>query len=866
MRACSRPYVKIRPTAQSFGELCNWNRTIPVFSRVRSYFGGLALLLAAGVFPLFGQAQQTPVRLPTEDVDSAAIRQRQHLTPNSDLLFNGLGLAPAGQHVPISDLPLKMLIAPDRKTVIAVCAGFNNVGINLVSLDAKHETQFIPLPETFNGLAFSPDGKRFYISGGSRGVLYVFKYAGGKAALERTVRLDPDATVVFLAGMAVEPATGTLYVCNEANHEIWVVQAGTFKVKGRIGAGQHPHSCILGADGRQLYVSNWGSRTVSIIDTKTQRRLRDIGVGIRPNDMALAPDGRLFVACAGDNSVHVIATGKVEQPGREASPRRRLSEGTREILSTSLYPQSPEGSTPCAVAVSPDGKTLFVVNADQNNVMVVDISGALLEDAARHQEKISLVNGFIPAGWYPSAVAVSPDNQFLLVGNGKGLASRPSWPPLSKSATSGYKGIGYETSGRIFQGSISFIARPDNARMTAYTEQVRRNSSYRPEQLSQASVSSDSVVPAHLGESCPIKYVIYIIKENRTYDQVLGDMTDADGKPLGNGDPRLAIFGQKVTPNQHALAREYVLFDNLFSNSEVSVDGHSWCDAAMATDFNQRSWIHSYSGHGRLPGNQEMESPANGYLWDLCQRHGISFKTYGEGSRKVPSANRGEWPQGRDTERVQSWIADLHRAEQTGTLPRFTIMSLGENHTQGTRPGAPTPEACVGNNDLALGRLVEAASRSRFWNEMAIFVIEDDTQNGPDHVDAHRTAGLVISPFCKRHFVDSTLYTTASMVRTMELILGLPPLTQFDAGATPMFNCFQKSAVATQFATLPAEVDLKARNTSKSPYAKESSRMNFSVYDLAPEDELNRILWYNARPNEPYPTPIHRALFTGAME
>jgi hypothetical protein len=284
----------------------------------------------------------------------------------------------------------------------------------------------------------------------------------------------------------------------------------------------------------------------------------------------------------------------------------------------------------------------------------------------------------------------------------------------------------------------------------------------------------------------------------------------------------------------------------------------------MATDFNQRSWIHSYSGHGRLPGNQEMESPANGYLWDLCQRHGISFKTYGEGSRKVPSANRGDWPRGRDTDRVQSWITDLHQAEKSGTLPRFTIMSLGENHTQGTRPGAPTPEACVGNNDLALGQLVEAASRSRFWNEMAIFVIEDDTQNGPDHVDAHRTAGLVISPFCKRHFVDSTLYTTASMVRTMELILGLPPLTQFDAGATPMFNCFQRSAVATQFVTLPAQVDLKAKNTSKSPFAKESSRMNFSAWDLAPEDELNRILWYSARPDEPYPTPIHRALFTGA--
>jgi YVTN family beta-propeller protein len=834
---------------------------ITVHNLMIRYLGFLPLLLVTFALPPACQGQQVPTRLPSEDIDSAAVRQRQHLTPNSNLLFNGLGLAPAGQHVPISDLPLKMVIAPDHKAVVAVCAGFNNVGVSVVSLDARHATQFIPLPETFNGLAFSPDGKRFYVSGGTRGVLYVLKYAGGKAELEKTVKPDSTATLVFLSGLTTDPATGTLYVCNEANHEVWVLRPGTLLLERAIGAGQHPHSCVLGADGRHLYVSNWGSRTVSVIDTKTQRRVRDIPVGIRPNDIALARDGRLFVACAGDNTVHVIATDKMERAGPEASPRRRLAEGAREIISTSLYPESPEGSTPAAVAVSPDGKTLFVVNSDQNNVMVVDISGSLLEG-----EKISLVNGFIPVGWYPSAVAVSPDNQFLLVGNGKGLASRPSWPPLTQSPRRGHTGIRYEASGLIFKGSISFIPRPDAAQMAAYTEQVRRNSPYRPEYLKETPLPSDSVIPTHVGGWCPIKYVLYIIKENRTYDQVLGDMTDAQGRRIGNGEPKLAIFGEKVTPNHHSLAREYVLFDNLFSNSEVSVDGHSWCDAAIATDFNQRSWIHSYSGHGKLPGNQEMETPANGYLWDLCRRHGVSFKTYGEGSRRVPSANRGEWPGGRDTDRVKHWIADLHKAEASGALPRFTIMSLGENHTRGTTPGAPTPEACVGSNDLALGRLVEAASRSRFWNEMAIFVIEDDTQNGPDHVDAHRTVGLVISPFCKRHFVDSTLYTTASLLRTMELILGLPPLTQFDAGATPMFNAFQKNPQPTEFAALPAQVDLSARNTSRSPFALESSRMNFREWDLAPEDELNRILWYNARPDEPYPAPIHRALFTQAAE
>jgi len=812
-------------------------------------------------------AQNVPRRDPGEDVNSQSVRTREHLTPDSNLLFNGLGLSPAGEAVRVSDMPLKMVIAPDGKAVVAVCAGYNEAGVNLVCLDEKRERQFISLKEAFNGIAFSADGKRFYVSGGDRGVIYVFRYSGGKAELEKEVQPETEDPV-FLAGMAMSRDGGKLFVCNEANHELWVLDAETLKLKHVIPVGQHPHTCVFGADGRHLYVSNWGSRSVSVVDTQKLRHLRDIAVGIRPNDMALAPDGRLFVACAGDNSVHVITTARVEAVAPEASPTRRPPEGTREILSTSLYPQSPEGSTPCGVAVSPDGKTLFVVNADQNSVMVTDISGALMEDAARNNEKISLVNGFIPVGWYPTAVAVSPDNKFLLVANGKGLASRPSYPPRTKKATAGYRGVGFDHTGKVFEGSISFIPRPTAAQMATYTEQVRRNSLYRPEHLQASAIPSDSVIPAKVGDPCPIKYVIFIIKENRTYDQVMGDMTDEQGKQLGNGDPKLAIYGEKVTPNQHGLARKFVLFDNLFSNSEVSVDGHSWCDAALATDFNQRSWIMSYSRHGKLSGNTEMEVPAAGYLWDLCRAHGVSFKNYGEGARRVPSVNRGKWTGARDTDRVQNWIADLQQAEKGADLPRFTIMSLGENHTQGTKLGAPTPEACVGNNDLAVGRLVEAATHSKFWNQMAIFIIEDDTQNGPDHVDAHRTAGLVLSPFCKPHYVDSTLYTTASMLRTMELILGLPPLTQYDAGATPMFNAFQKASEATPamtWATLTPKVDLNAKNTTESAFWKESGKMNFSAYDLAPEDELNRILWFNARPNEPYPTPRHGALFTKAV-
>ena len=330
---------------------------------------------------------------------------------------------------------------------------------------------------------------------------------------------------------------------------------------------------------------------------------------------------------------------------------------------------------------------------------------------------------------------------------------------------------------------------------------------------------------------------------------------------------RLTLFGEKVTPNHHQLARQYVLLDNLYCNGEVSVDGHSWCDAAMATDFNQRSWILSYSRHGKLPGNEEMENPAAGYLWDLCQRHGVTYRNYGEGAGRVPAESRGKWPEPwveRDMDKVRFWISDLQEAERKGQeLPRFTIMELGEDHTKGASAGANTPAACVASNDVGVGRIVEAASRSKFWKEMAIFVIEDDAQNGPDHVDAHRTVGLVISPYCKRGLVDSTLYTTASMIRTMELILGLPPLTQYDAGATPMFRCFGKDAQLTPYALRAPKVDVDAKNPEKRAFAEASARIDGREYDRVPEDELNRMLWQLAKgPDEPYPTPIHRALFT----
>ena len=793
-----------------------------------------------------------PVRKPADSVNDAALRESPGLRPNENLLFNGWGITPAGEHVPLSDMPLKLIVSPDGKFLLAVSGGYNDTGLTILSTADKKVVQFVPLKKSWNGLAFSKDGKRVFVSGGGSGLIHVFKYANGTVTAEPPVRPVLTSRDAFLAAIVVHPVTGKVYVCNEGEHEILVLNEQTLALEAQIPVGQHPHTCALGAGNINLYVSNWGSRSVSIVDTKTGRRLQDVPVGLRPNDMTLGRDGRLFVACSGDNTVHVIDTKLVEKVTAEASLTRRPSEAAREIISTSLYPDSPEGSAPDAVTVSPDGKTLFVANADNNNVAVVNIADV----------KESRIEGFLPVGWYPTALATSPDSRTLYVANGKGLRSLPNFPAKLGKPRRPRSVAPYDHIARTLEGSISFITRPTVAEMQQFTEQVRRNSPYTPSALRNAPTHSECVIPDTVGQACPIKYVLYIIKENRTYDQVLGDFKDASGKRAGNGDPNLTIYGEKITPNQHRLAREYVLLDNLFCNGEVSLDGHSWCQAAIATDHKQRTWMASYSGHGIVPGNDEMDTPAAGFLWDLCRRNGVSFRNYGEGAKRVPTANRGTWSNGRDMDRVQGWITDLHAAEQKGEMARFAIMSLGENHTRGTTPGAFTPEACVASNDLGLARIVEAASRSKFWNQMAIFVIEDDAQNGPDHVDAHRTVGFVISPFCKRGVVDSTFYTTASMIRTMELILGLPPMTQFDAGATPMFNCFQKTSQATPFVVVTPEVNLVAKNTIKSPFAKQSAKMDFREYDEAPEDELNRILWHTARGMDaPYPTPIHRMLF-----
>jgi hypothetical protein len=369
-----------------------------------------------------------------------------------------------------------------------------------------------------------------------------------------------------------------------------------------------------------------------------------------------------------------------------------------------------------------------------------------------------------------------------------------------------------------------------------------------------------------------IKHVLYIIKENRTYDQVFGDLSE------GNGDPKLAMFGQKVTPNQHKMAREWVLLDNLYCNGEVSQDGHAWCDGAYASDFTIKAYLNRYSKRGQPDADERLSRSPAGYIWDEAIARGLSFRTYGEREGFIASPETGPhvtddnmrkdwistaWSEAdkkgtRDYERVDIFIRELREAEKSGNWPNLMVMSLGENHTRALTPGAHTPEACVASNDLGLAKIVQAVTHSKFWPTTAIFVIEDDAQNGHDHVDAHRTAGLVISPYTRRGAVDSTMYTTASMVRTMELMLGLGPMTQYDAGATPMINSFQPQADLTPFDPVPVTIDLAARNPKKGPGAEASLKLDFSEYDAANDDAefFNSILWNHFAPGVPEPPPV----------
>ena len=766
------------------------------------------------------------------------------------LLPNGWKIAPEGRHVQVGDLPMSMVPSPDGRYIAITTSGYDKPALSIFDTRSLQVVARLPLEHTWLGLVWHPNGKTLFASGSSENVIYELQWASGKLTPAGTISLgeperhpggDAIDNAGFVAGMAISADGKRLFETELYGQRVRSIDLATRQIDRSADLPAEPYTCVLSPDGRTLYVSVWGGAKVIALDAITLEQRAVIQVGEHPNAMAISRDGsRLFVACANTNAVWTVDLS---------------SRAAAEQISVALYAEAPAGSTPNALALSPDARMLAIANADNNTVTLVDVSAA----------GSSRVKGWLPVGWYPTGVLFGRDGTQLFVLDGKGVSGGA--PNLRGPQPGGYRTNG-QYSGAMFEGAVSAIPVPTDASLERMSARVRELTPYTDaHRLAPADAPAASPIPRRVGDTSPIKHVFYVIRENRTYDQVLGDVQKA------NGDPTLTLFGEEVTPNAHALVSQFAVFDNFYVDAEVSYDGHAFSTGAYATDFVEKMWPANYGRREGLylsEGGYKMRNafgniaaPAQGYLWDAAKRAGVSVRSYGEfafsqsggpAAATVPGLDGLVNPDYApfnlriaDVDRIDVWRREFEKFDREDRLPALSIIRLGNDHTSGTSPGALSPRALVADNDVALGRLVETISKSRFWKESAIFAVEDDAQNGPDHVDAHRSVLLAISPFVRHGAVDSTLYTTSGVLRTIELILGIPPMSQYAAAATPMYNAFQATPVDTPYTHLAARVPLDERNDWSSPGAAESARMDLSEADLAPDLLLNQIVWQAVR-------------------
>jgi len=755
---------------------------------------------------------------------------------------------------------------------------------------------------SFTGLVFSPDGKALYLSN-VQGSIKVFSVdESGKVTPSHAIPL-PDANAPqrkqeIPSGLAISDDGKRIYVCGNLSNRLIEIDLESSKVLRTLDVGVAPYDVKL--RGKQAIVSNWGGRrptpndvvgpagkgtrvrvdpvrfianegSVSLIDLETAQT-EEILVGLHPSGLAISPDGRHAI-CANAASDYLSV---IDLQSRTVS----------EKIWTKKNPSELFGATPNAIAFGKKPDELYVANGTQNAIAVIEF-----EPDERGESKLQ---GLIPVGWFPGAIAYDPLRDALLVANIKGLPKDPKKQGNSKGFNS-----------HQYNGSVSFVPVPSEEDLPALSEIAARN--MRADALAQVKLparpeQSPRAIPQRIGEPSKIEHVVYIIKENRTFDQVFGDI----GR--GRADPELCIFGKDITPNQHKLVEEFVLLDNAYCCGILSADGHQWSTTAIATDYLEKS----FAGFPRSypDGMEESDidalaySPA-GFIWDNAIKHGIKIRNYGEFMMpkvRWKDKNRGgavdflscykTWkgiedlvvfestpgiesirdfsPTGYvgwnmsvpDQVRADFILKELEEFEKQGSYPQLTIICLPNDHTSGTSKNCPTPAACMADGDLAMGRIVEGLSRSKFWPKMAIFAIEDDPQAGWDHVSGYRTTAYVVSPYAKRGALISTQYNTTSILRTIEQILGLPPMNQFDGSATPMFDCFEETPNLQPFISVPANVPLDQMNPGsvamKDPLLKQlaqwSEEMNFEQVDRAPEDRLNRVLWHAMRGSQaPYP-------------
>ncbi|TDW54504.1 bifunctional YncE family protein/alkaline phosphatase family protein [Kribbella pratensis] len=773
-------------------------------------------------------------------VAAAKVLPERHAGPAPDgsaVTTYGWRVTPAGNQTKLGEKPFGAVLSPDGKYLAVSNDGTRTQSLSLVEAASGKVLQSLPYtsPEAlFIGLAWSPDGTKLYAAAGGNDKIRVYSLADGLLTETTPITLPKGS---FPAGLTTSADGSKLYVADNGSGGLAAVDTATGKVLGTVATGANPFTVGLTGDGETAYVSNWGTNTVSAVDTATLKVRATLTVGSHPTAIVRNPaTGEMLVAVTDADKVIGV------NPATDAITR---------TIDLAPYRHAPVGSSPQGLAI--DGKTLYVANAGDNDVAVVNL-------ANNH------VSGLIPTGWYPTTVTVTKDKHRLLVTNAKGLGAGPNpGGPQPTNPVVDYS----QYVGSMIMGTLSDIAVPRPPELAHYTKQVRQNDGF---DTAVHPNGPANVVPARPGDPSPIKHVIYVVKENRTYDQVFGSL----GK--GDGDPALNLFGDESAPNHRQLARQFVTLDNFYADGAVSSDGWEWATGSESNAYNEHLWPVAYSSRGRSDDVYTNQATDPGKLtgdsriWDRLDDAGISYRNSGMwAGGPLPAkvfateprlaahtdpnyaAQNGDI---KDVTRADEWIQQYQAASTAGTVPTMQFIRLANDHTFGTSVGKPTPKAAVADNDLALGRIVDAVSHSKEWKDTAIFVTEDDAQNGPDHVDAHRTVALVISPYTQTGKVDSTMYSTVAMMRTMELIAGIGPLTQFDAAATPMTASFTAKPDFTPYdARTPAQ-SLDEKNTAAAPLAAESSKMNFSGADLAPERQLNEAIWKSVKgADSPMPAP-----------
>jgi len=765
----------------------------------------------------------------------------------------GWTVTPAGRQVTLGDKPFGTTRSPDGATILVSNDGQYKQSLSVVDATTGTVRQTITYtsPQAlFVGLAYSPDGRHVYASAGGNNKLRTYEVGDGGTLTEGpSIALpttNPAGAKVnhYPAGVAVSADGRTAWTANSLSNSVSIIDLATGTVR-IVPAGANPYAVALGPDGRAAYVSNWGENTLTVLDTATGATLGTITVGEHPSALLVnRARGELYAADTDSDQISVVD----------------LSTNTvSRTIDLAPYQGAPVGSSPNALALSPAGDVLYAANAGAAAVDVIRLADI-------PQGRPDRIAGRIPTGWYPTGIETATDGRTLFIANAKGLGAgpNPNGPnPYTDATRRPSDAWAAQYVGSMIKGTLSVVPTPDTDTLARYTAQVESNNHYH----GQGTIPGGdaSVIPRHPGDPSPIKHVIYVVKENRTYDQVFGSLG------TGNGDPALNLFDDASAPNIRALARDFVTLDNFYAAAEVSADGWNWSTAATANTYTQKTWEANYSDNGGRNHPYQYEGgtyatapgrdPHNSYLWDALDQAGVSYQSFGFwrfGTGPVaPTAPNlaahtylpypGYDLTITDQTRMDAYTAAFRGFEASGVMPAMQFVRLPQDHTRGTAPGAPTPKAMVADNDLAVGRLVDLVSHSTFWADTAIFIVEDDAQAGPDHVDAHRTEALVVSPYTQHHTIDSTFYSTVSMLRTMELITGINPMTQFDAAAIPMLNAFHGRPDPAPYTALVPSQSLTETNGPSAPMAAESSRMDFSDADRTDEITLNQAIWQSVK-------------------